>query len=875
MKSKIGGLIGAFVLMPLISGAHTVSASSSGWSAGFDHPFQGWDHLLAMLMVGAWAAQSQGRCLWWIPTTFVVAMVGGGWAGANGWRWPGVEAGIAGSVAVFGLLAALRIQPRLVWSLPTVAAFAFFHGMAHGAEMPLTTSTTAFGLGFAVSTLLLQGAGWLTGRAAALGFACVIGGATTARAAEEVSTQPTEPVPAPADTILLPSMLIQGRGDSLIGLVDSATMGTVGYAQLSERPILRAGEILETVPGVIITQHAGGGKANQYFLRGFNLDHGTDFLTTLDGMPVNLPTHGHGQGYTDLNIVIPELVRRVNYQKGVYYAENGDFSSAGAAHLETFQVLDQSIAQVEGGMYGYGRAVFASSPRLGEGHLLYGLEAFHHDGPWENPDDFQRFNGQLTYSHGDDANGFRATFRGYHGRWDSSDQVAASAIDDGWVPFFGSLDDTTGGDSQRYSLQTEWHRRDERSASQIQAYGYYYDLDLFSNFTYFLTDTNRGDQFEQTDRRVAAGLEARHTFFHEWDDRDVQTTVGLQFRNDDIRNGLFNTEARRRVDKINADDGSLIPAVVREDEILQTSLGVFIENRTQWTDTLRTVAGIRGDGYRHDVTSTRAENSGDRTDAIASPKFSVVLGPWNDTEVYVQGGLGFHSNDGRGATTRVDPVTGLAVDADGNPIHQADPLVPTYGAEVGVRTTAIKGLQSTVSLWWLDIDSELLFVGDAGSTEASRPSRRYGVEWANYYHLAKDLTLDFDVSFSHAEFRDDAPEGDHIPGSIESVVAAGLSYQSDTGFFGSLRLRYFGPRPLVEDDSIRSGETVLLGASLGYRFRKTWTVSAEIFNLLDRRDYDIEYAYESRVRPGDTAVMQRHFHPVEPIQARFMISARF
>lgn len=875
MNSRICVWIGVVVLMPLMAGAHSPSASGSGWAAGFDHPFRGWDHFVAMLTVGAWVAQRQGRRSWWIPVVFVLSMAGGGWAGAGGWRVPGVETGIAGSVAVFGLLAALRIPPRLVWALPMVGAFAFFHGLAHGAEMPVTVGTTAFGLGFVVSTLLLQGAGWVTGRVAALGFAFVVGGTATARAADEVSTLPAEPIPAPLDTILLPSMLIQGRGDSLVGIADSATMGAVGHVQLSERPILRAGEVLETVPGVILTQHAGGGKANQFFLRGFNLDHGTDFLTTLDGVPVNLPTHGHGQGYTDLNIVIPELVRRLNYQKGVYYAENGDFSSAGAAHLETFRELSESLAKVEGGMYGYGRAVVASSPQLGNGRLLYGIEAFHHDGPWENPDDYQRFNGQLTYSQGDDDNGFSATFRGYHGRWDSSDQVAAGAVDEGLVPFFGSLDDTTGGDSQRYSLQTEWHRRDERSASQIQAYGYYYDLDLFSNFTYFLTDTNRGDQFEQTDRRAAVGLDARHTFFHAWNDRDVQTTIGLQLRNDDIRNGLFNTQARRRVDKINADDGSLIPAVVREDDILQTSLGVFVENKTQWTDKLRTVAGIRGDGFRHDVTSTRAENSGDRTDAIASPKLSVVLGPWNDTEVYVQGGLGFHSNDGRGATTRVDPITGLAVDADGAPIRRADPLVPTYGAEVGVRTTAIQGLQSTLSLWWLDIDSELLFVGDAGSTEASRPSRRYGVEWANYYHLAKDLTLDLDISFSHAEFRDDAPEGDHIPGAVESVVAAGVSYQSDSGFFGSLRLRYFGPRPLVEDNSLRSAETILLSAGVGYRFRKTWTVSAEVFNLLNRRDHDIEYAYESRVRPGDAAVMQRHYHPVEPIQARFMISARF
>jgi outer membrane receptor protein involved in Fe transport len=208
-------------------------------------------------------------------------------------------------------------------------------------------------------------------------------------------------------------------------------------------------------------------------------------------------------------------------------------------------------------------------------------------------------------------------------------------------------------------------------------------------------------------------------------------------------------------------------------------------------------------------------------------------------------------------------------------VERADPLVQTYGAEIGVRTLAVNGLQSTLSVWWLDIDSELLFVGDAGTTEASRPSRRYGVEWANYYNITKHLTLDADFSFSHAEFRDNDPAGNHIPGSIESVVAAGITYTADSGFFGGLRLRYFGPRPLIEDNSFRSGETILLGAQIGYRFNKTWTLTADIFNLLNRRDHDIDYAYESRVRPGDAPATQLHFHPVEPIQARFALTARF
>ena len=677
------------------------------------------------------------------------------------------------------------------------------------------------------------------------------------------------------EPVRLPEVIVEGRADSLIGIANSANQGTVGAKQLEDRPTLRSGEILETVPGVIITQHAGGGKANQYFLRGFNLDHGTDFATFLDGMPLNLPTHGHGQGYSDMNIVIPELVQRVNYNKGVYYAENGDFASAGAAHLEFFKTLPQSLAIVEGGMYGYARGVFAASPKVGQGNVLYGVELYHDDGPWKRPDDYKKFNGLLTYSQGDDANGFSVTFRGYHGEWNSSDQIASSAISSGLVPFFGSLDNTTGGNSQRYSLQGEWHHHDENSETKVMAYGFYYDLDLFSDFTYFLTDTNRGDQFEQTDKRWVAGLNASHTIFSQWAGRDVENTFGLQVRNDWIRNGLFQTQNRQRVDKINSADASVLPATTRQDDITETSTALYFENKIQWAEKFRSVLGVRGDFYNFDVDSIRPENSGSRFAAVGSPKLSLIFGPWAKTEVYVQGGLGFHSNDGRGVTTHVDPVTGLTADADGNPIKPADPLVQTYGAEIGVRTLAVPGLQSTLSLWWLDIDSELVFAGDAGTTEASRPSRRYGIEWANYYNLTKHLTLDADFSFSHAEFRDNDPAGKQIPGSIESVIAAGITYHADCGFFSSLRLRYFGSRPLIEDNSYRSGETILLNAQVGYHINKTWTFSAEVLNLLNRRNHDIDYAYESRITPASASNTEIHFHPVEPIQVRFALTARF
>lgn len=823
-----------------------------GLSSGFAHPLLGWDHLLVMLAVGLWAAQKFGAARWQIPAAFVGAMMVGGILGALGLQIPGVEFLIMLSVPVLGWILIERVKLKNSTSAALAGFFAFFHGLAHGVEMPVSASLVPFVIGFAVATVLLQGLGFMLARVAVAFFALLSGGKVFAQTATN-----TEP------TTRLSEIVVEGRADSLIGIADSATQGTVGAAQLAERPTLRPGEVLETVPGVIITQHAGGGKANQYFLRGFNLDHGTDFATFLDGMPLNLPTHGHGQGYSDMNIVIPELVQRVNYQKGVYYVENGDFSSAGAARLDFYKVLPESIATIEGGSFGYGRVMFASSPKVGEGHLLYAGEYLHNDGPWTKRDDFNKFNGQLTYSEGDDANGFSLTARAYHGVWDSSDQVAQSAVDTGLVSRFGSLDNTTGGDSQRYSLQGEWHRNDAESATKLMAYTFYYDLDLFSDFTYFLNNPIQGDQFEQADRRWTSGFEARHTLFGQLSEHEMENTFGLQFRNDTIRNGLYNTQGRVRY------------STTRADDVWQTSLGTFWENKVQWTEKIRSTIGVRGDGYRYDVDSTRTENSDTRYDGIASPKASLVFGPWAQTEVYVQGGLGFHSNDGRGATTTVDPATGLPVDANGDPIRRADPLVQTYGAELGIRTLAVDGLQSTLSVWWLDIDSELIFVGDAGATEASRPSRRYGVEWANFYNLTKHWTIDADVSFSQAEFRDYDPAGNHIPGAIESVVSAGLSYRGDHGLFGSVRLRYFGPRPLIEDNTVRSPETILVNAQVGYQFNQTWTATVEVLNLLNRKDHDISYYYESRTTSAGVANEEVHFHPVEPIQVRAALTARF
>jgi len=675
---------------------------------------------------------------------------------------------------------------------------------------------------------------------------------------------------------------VQGRADDLIGIADSSTQGTVGAAEIQDRPMLRSGEVLETVPGVIITQHAGGGKANQYFLRGFNLDHGTDFAIFIDDMPLNLPSHAHGEGYSDMNTVIPEFVRRVNFEKGPYYADVGNYGSAGSAHLEFFKTLPENFFRVEGGMYDYGRFVFGESQKLGAGNLLYGGEAYHDDGPWTHPDNYYKFNGLLTYSQGGDADGFSVMARGYHGTWHSSDQIAENAVP--LVGFFGALNPTDGGHSQRYSLQGEWHRQGTNSATKITAYGFYYDLDLFSDFTYYLTDPVRGDQFEQRDRRWVAGLDAHHTIFSQWFGRRVEDTFGLQVRNDWIHNGLYQNENRARVDKTDSGTGNSLPATTQEDRFTDTLLGFYGENRIQWASKLRSVAALRGDVEHFEVTSlVTSANSGTASKTLPSPKISLIFGPWASTEFYAQGGSSYHSNDGRGTTLRVEPVSGDNPYPN-TPATPIPPLIPTKGAEAGVRTAAVPHLQSTLSFWYLHSVSELQQSGDTGGTTASRqPSDRYGFEFANYYTLMKNLAVDFDLANSKALFSeidpDDAapgsPGGRRVPEAVGLVIASGVAVPNFKGLMSSLRLRYFGPRDLTSDGLYRSHATALVNGEVGYRISETWRFSAEFLNLLDRKDHDIDYAYESQITPTVPPAFTDVFHPVEPFQVRFGLRGTF
>lgn len=666
----------------------------------------------------------------------------------------------------------------------------------------------------------------------------------------------------------LDAVQIKAGADGLIGAADSATAGTVDAKQLETRPLLRPGEVIETVPGLIVTQHSSDGKANQYFLRGFNLDHGTDFLTTVNGMPVNQPTHAHGHGYTDLNFLIPELVERVRYKKGPYSAEEGDFAAAGVAHLDYFRVLPRNFAELGVGEEGWRRALLAGSPKLGTGNLLYGIEYYEHDGPWKVEQNFRRYNLVGRYSDGSVENGYALTGMVYEARGRATNQVARRAIDSGAISRFGSLNPSDMMDTSRYSLSGQWAHTDEAGATRASAYLVRSQLKLVSDFTYFLDFPSAGDQFAQEERRTTLGLDASHAWFGRWGERETDLTAGLQMRYDNIDPvGLFRTRGGSRVAKFD-NDGTLQPDTVREDRVRQGALAVYLQHGVQWLPWLRSVAGLRADYYRFDVASSIGANSGKVSDHIVSPKLSLIFGPWAKTEFYLNAGGGFHSNDARGATIRVDPNDTTV------PAERVTPLVRAKGYEAGLRTAIVPGLQSTLAVWQLDLDSELLFVGDAGTTEPSRPSRRRGIEFANYWHPTDGVIVDADLAWSRARFRDRDPAGERIPGAIERVASLGVSLNRGD-WFGGLRLRYFGPRPLIEDNSVRSASSTLVNLRAGYRVDRNLQISLDALNLFDRKSSDIEYYYESRLAGETAPTPDVHLHPAEPRTLRLAMRVSF
>ena len=640
---------------------------------------------------------------------------------------------------------------------------------------------------------------------------------------------------------------VWGQAMDQIGEAHSASEGLVGYDDIATRPISRVGELAEVIPGMIATQHSGTGKANQYFLRGFNLDHGTDFAGYIDGAPANMRSHGHGQGYLDLNPLIPEFVSEVRFRKGPYHADDGDFSLAGSARFSYYDRLPDNFLSLEAGEFGFVRTATGHSVDVGRAVLTFGGEYVTLDGPWSIGEDAERVNliGRLS---GPVAGGQASlTLTHYDSDWRGADQIPERAVLDGRLDRFGVVDPTLGGQSRRTALTARW----TRGTAQLDAYAVQSDFTLFSNFTYQLEDPVGSDQFEQRDRRWLFG--GRYT-----QSAPISETVTLNWgastRFDDIGEiGLYQSNARVRT------------GTVRRDRIEEWSIAGWLETEWRPVDALRLTAGLRGDRIDVDVDAlSLAANGGSTNDSLLAPKFGAAWRIAQDLELYANAGRGFHSNDARGATIAVDP-------SDSSPAQPVPLIVTGDGQEIGLRLER-GGINLTLAAFRLTLDGELVFVGDGGATEPNGATERQGVEAAMFWDVSDWLVADFEAAWTDARYRN-AGADDRIPGAVETVLSAGLVARHND-LAASVRVRHFGSAPLTESGDVTSDPTTLVNLGLDYDLGRM-TVSLDIFNLFDAEDADITYFYESRL-PGETSgIEDRHFRAVEPRQVRLGAHWRF
>ena len=663
----------------------------------------------------------------------------------------------------------------------------------------------------------------------------------------------------------LPQVQVTGHYDNAVGTSNAASQGVILGSLVQDIPILRPGEVLEAVPGLVVTQHSGEGKANQYFLRGYNLDHGTDFATSVDGVPINMPTNGHGQGYSDINFLIPELVDRIEYRKGPYFAETGDFSSAGSADILYRNTLDHTILNLTAGEFGYRRALIASSIPLpfataDSSHglnLLGALEVMEEDGPWIHPDGMHKFNGLVRASDGDVSRGWSVEALAYDAHWNSTDQVPIDLFNTGTLCRYCALDPSDGGRSAHDILSGEWHDHDTDGYLKASGYFEHYRLQLFSNFTLFELRPTTGDQFNQRDARNIFGGKLAKGWAYTFFGFDSITEIGAQVRHDNIHVTLFNTKER-------------IPfETVSDNLVSETEGAVYIENTTNWNSWFRSLVGARADAINLDLTSqTYAANTGVVSDNRVSPKLSLIFGPWNKTEFFVNAGNGFHSNDARGAVYQYDPSTG-------QPVTRAPALVGSFGKEVGARTEIIPGLQSSVALWSLNSASELLYSADNGGTNINGASKRYGIEWNNHWVISDHLLFDADLAKTHARYanqNDNGSIGDQIPNAVGKVASVSLSAHDIGAWSGDVKLRYIGGYPLAQDGSQRAPSAIVTNVRVQRELTSWAALSLDVLNIFDRKYYTILYGQDYQLSPTSPAVPNGITgHPGEPRELRLTL----
>ena len=724
--------------------------------------------------------------------------------------------------------------------------------------------------------------------------------------------QAPAPVPAPADPAaataksddtVVSAVVVTASRVNLIGVASTASQGSVTQKEVELRPIYRPGQLLETTPGLVVTAHSGEGKANQYLVRGFNLDHGTDIANFIDDMPINRPTNAHGQGYSDVNFFIPEVAAGLDFTKGPYYASVGDFGSVASTHVKLANQISNQIAVTAGtlGMYNVfagGTQKFGDDDRL-LGALYYG----HVDGPWDHPDNFRKYTGTLRYSHGTASEGWNVTAMYLKDDGNFTTDQPQRAIDAGLISRYSTLDPTDGNTSERASLSAHYaHILNENWKVAASGYFIHSRMTLWNNFTHFLDDPIIGDQEQQDEVRDTFGGQGSATWEQMYGEVQNETVFGIQGRHDDEYIDKRHTFQRQPLNycsqlgdsSLGAGPNGAAPTTLAQlqsdprynyqatalracnaDKVQLSDIGLYVEDTTRWTHWLRTIVGVREEFYQAADHSLISNFSGSASQTLFQPKGSLVLGPFHQTEFYVSAGRGFHSDDVRGVFGTV-PLEGIPGLAGKTPLLEA-----SDGEEVGVRTNIIPRLQLQVALFQEDFKSELAYNADSGADSASAPSRRQGVEFSAQYRPYRWLELNTDLSFSKARYIGDLAayglSGPFIAAAPSFIGSFGVLVDNFGPWFGGLQWRDLGAYP-VNDGSNKEQDKGYseFNVDVGYRVNDHMKIQATAFNLLNTKANGAAYYYAARLKgePVD-GVNDFQVHPIEPLSGNFKVTWTF
>ncbi|RXG18288.1 outer membrane receptor protein involved in Fe transport [Leeuwenhoekiella aestuarii] len=641
--------------------------------------------------------------------------------------------------------------------------------------------------------------------------------------------------------------------DQVVLTAEVNSLSTVVAVDLKLNPVKSSQEILRKVPGLFIGQHAGGGKAEQIFLRGFDIDHGTDVAISVDGMPVNMVSHAHGQGYADLHFVIPETIENIDFGKGAYYADKGNFNTAGYVDLRLKEHLDASSISVEAGQFNTSRLTGLFNLVDEQNHTAYlASEMYLTDGPFDSPQNFNRFNvlGKYTYTN-PNKDKLTLTASHFQSKWDASGQIPQRAVDQGLIGRFGAIDDTEGGQTSRTNINLNHLKNLEHNAVlKTNAFVSKYDFELYSNFTFFLEDPVNGDQIKQQEDRFIAGLQSVYERKHVTlgsGSLEYQAGVGFRYDNVDHMSLSHTLNRQTTLDRIALGDVDELNAFAFLNTEFKT--GKFTFN-----------PAVRLDYFKFDYYNKLTETYDNQSESKVafSPKFNTIFSPTQNWQLSLKTGIGFHSNDTR-----------VVVANSGEDI-----LPAAYSVDLGTIVKPIDRLALNATLWTLFLDQEFVYVGDAGIVEPSGKSRRMGVEVGARYQLLDWLYVYGDANYTHARSTEEADGEDYIPLAPKFTSAGGLSVDNRNGFSGTLGYRWLGDRAANEDNSIVAAGYFVTDFNVNYTI-KNWTLGIIVENLFDVDWNETQFATESRLFNEPAPVEEIHFTPGTPFYLRGKITYRF